>query len=178
MGKPWTSTYVKGDFCAEQRDWSTHVDIHGKGITTNQDGSKQSTSGNQWPRSTAGYALSSASLRSDGKGSVQSTFRLRSYTKDFSSGRGTGTFEVEGIRRTGIDDVPDKNLARARLTRSLQLESSIADLRIGEFLLLATSSQGTTVVNGPGRFVCLSGAATQACVTVISKQSLHNRIHL
>ena len=164
--KPWTSTYVKGDFCAERAGLPPIADINGKGITTNQDGSKQSSSGNQWPRSTAGYALSSASLRSDGMGSVQSTFRLRSYTKDFSSGRGTGTFEVEGIiRRTGIDDVPDKTLARARLTRSLQLESSIG--RSQDWGVLAArhfNDQGTTVVNGPGRFVWFVGSGnTSLC---------------
>ena len=104
--------------------------------------------------------LNTTSLRSDGLGSVQSTYRLRSYTKDFSSGRGTGTFEVEGIvRRTDIEDVEDKILARARLTRSLQLESSIA--RPQDWGVLAArffNDEGSTTVNGPGRFIWFVGS--------------------
>ena len=159
--KPWTSTYVKGDFCAERAGLPPIADRDGGGIELPlQDGSTQSSTSNQWPRSSAGYVLNTASLRSDGLGDVQSTFRLRSYTKDFSSGRGTGTFEVEGIvRRTGIDGVDDKTLARARLTRSLQLESSIA--RPQDWGVLAArffNDEGSTTVNGPGRFIWFVGS--------------------
>ena len=158
--KPWQSTYVKGDFCAERAGLPPIADRNGGGIETTADGSSQSSASNQWPRSSAGYVLNTASLRSDGLGDVQSTFRLRSYTKDFSSGRGTGTFEVEGIVwRTGIDNVEDKTLARARLTRSLQLESSIA--RPQDWGVLAArffNDEGSTTVNGPGRFIWFVGS--------------------
>ena len=158
--KPWQSTYVKGDFCAERAGLPPIADRDGGGIEPPQDGSSQSSASNQWPRSSAGYVLNTASLRSDGLGDVQSTFRLRSYTKDFSSGRGTGTFEVEGIVwRTGIDNVEDKTLARARLTRSLQLESSIA--RPQDWGVLAArffNDEGSTTVNGPGRFIWFVGS--------------------
>ena len=100
--KPWQSTYVKGDFCAERAGLPPIADRNGGGVVTTADGQANP------PLATNGQGVlpicaehSQPPLRWTRRCSKH--FRLRSYTKDFSSGRGTGTFEVEGIVwRTGM----------------------------------------------------------------------------
>ena len=152
----WSKPYNKSEFCAGEIGLPTYTDASGSDATL-------------WPSSPAGFTLNTTTLRGDGKGTVQASYRLRSYAKDFASGRGSGTFEVEGIIRR-IDDDPkttDPVLARARLTRSLQLESAIA--RSQDWGVIGTrffNDQGTTVINGPGRFLWFVDTADAALCEV------------
>ena len=66
--------------------------------------------------------INTGTMRNDGiTGSIQTTYRLRSYNTTASAGNGQGTFLVEGIVRRG-----DALLARAVLKRSLYINSKVA----------------------------------------------------
>ena len=89
-------------------------------------------------------------------GKVETVYRLRNYTTTYSEGQGKGTFEVEGIVRRRMEDASketDPVLARARLTRSLDLQSMIA--RPDDWGVLAAQhfNNGLTEIEGPGRFI-------------------------
>ena len=145
----WSEPYEKSEFCAGEIGLPIYTDAAGSDATL-------------WPSSPAGFTLNSDTLRGDGKGRIEAAYRLRSYSKDFAEGRGSGTFEVEGIIRR-VDDDPqttDPVLARARLTRSLQLESAIA--RAEDWGVIGTrffNDEGSTEINGAGRFLWFVDAA-------------------
>ncbi len=143
----WDSVYAKGQYCSGIAGLPDYSDAAGNNTTA-------------WPASAVGYALNEQNLRGDGKGTIQSSYRLRSYTSTFSEGQGTGTFEVEGfVRRQDPEDGTDVILARARLTRSLQLESAIA--RADDWGVVASQASNvlnnnddnTITIDGPGQFV-------------------------
>ena len=148
----WSEPYNKSEFCAGQIGLPVDTDTAGSDSTL-------------WPSSPAGFALNTKTLRGDGKGTVQAAYRLRSYAKDFAAGRGSGTFEVEGIisRVDGDPTTTDPVLARARLTRSLQLESAIA--RAQDWGIIGTrffNDEGSTEIIGPGRFLWFVDSANTA----------------
>ncbi|WP_413442565.1 hypothetical protein [Synechococcus sp. MIT S1220] len=143
----WDTVYSKGQYCSGAAGLPEYADAAGENTSP-------------WPASAVGYALNEQNLRGDGKGTIQSSYRLRSYTSTFSEGQGTGTFEVEGfVRRQDPEDGTDVILARARLTRSLQLESAIA--RADDWGVVASQASNvlnnnddnTITIDGPGRFV-------------------------
>ena len=146
----WSEPYEKSEFCAGKIGLPIDTDAAGSDATL-------------WPSSPAGFTLNSDTLRDDGKGTIEAAYRLRSYSKDFAEGRGIGTFEVEGMIRR-VDDDPqttDPVLARARLTRSLQLESAIA--RAEDWGVIGTrffNDEGSTEISGPGRFLWFVDAAS------------------
>ena len=149
----WSSVYSKGQYCSGTTGLPDYPDADGSSSTP-------------WPASSVGYALNDQSIQGDGKGSVMSSYRLRSYTSTFSEGQGTGTFEVEGfVRRQNPEDKTDKILARARLTRSLQLKSTIARPEDWGVIagkksnLLENSSNHSIRIDGPGRFVWFTDTA-------------------
>ncbi|KZR77469.1 hypothetical protein PMIT1323_00844 [Prochlorococcus marinus str. MIT 1323] len=62
--------------------------------------------------------------RQDGKGSIQTFYRLRDYLSPGKNGLGEGVFQIEGIaKRVGSSD--EDYLARTLLTRSLYISSSV-----------------------------------------------------
>ena len=148
----WNNTFSKGEFCAGRI-----------GLPQNLDADERDE--DPWPTSSAGYILNEETLRDDGKGNLRSIYRLRSYAKDFASGKGTGTFEVEGIisRFDNDADTVDPILARARLTRSLQIESAIA--RPDDWGVIAAQTfndEGSVLIDGPGRFLWFVGNANNS----------------
>jgi len=96
------------------------------------------TDGAKWPtgHTTAGDSTSKTPLpftingqdprtqRKDGKGDIQSYYRLRSYSVNFSSGVGDGIVEIEGmVKRQESEN--DELLGRSLLTRSFKVKSTI-----------------------------------------------------
>ncbi|WP_037990806.1 hypothetical protein [Synechococcus sp. CC9616] len=156
----WNTPYEKGQYCSG---------LAGLPIYTDASGSTEAP----WPVSPDGYKLNEESMRGDGKGVVLTTYRLRSYSSTFSEGQGTGTFEVEGfVRRIENNGNNDNNeettsplLARARLTRSLQLESAIARpddwgvVATQTSNLLGSSGAASLEIKGPGRLVWYTSMA-------------------
>ena len=149
----WDSVYSKGQYCSGIAGLPDYTDAAGDNTTA-------------WPASAKGYTLNEQNLRGDSKGTFQSSYRLRSYTSTFSEGQGTGTFEVEGfVRRLDPLDGTNVVLARARLTRSLRLESAIA--RAEDWGVIASqasnvlnNSDGNSItLDGPGRFIWYTPSA-------------------
>ncbi len=160
----WDTVYSKGQYCSGIAGLPDYADAAGEYTSP-------------WPASAVGYALNQDNIRKDGKGTVQSSYRLRSYTSTFSEGQGTGTFEVEGfVRRKDPEDETDTILARARLTRSLQLESAIA--RADDWGVVASqmsnvlnnNDDNSITIDGPGRFVWYTTTAN----TTLCSQAYRN----
>lgn len=151
----WQNPYSKGEYCSGMSELPQYADADGK------------LDDLPWPASTAGYLLNNTTLRRDNKGQVLTTYRLRSYNSTFSNGQGTGTFEVEGFVRRYLNDDTSPILARARLTRSLQLESTIA--RPDDWGVIAVqfsnaldgTSERSVKIDGPGKFVWYTANALQ-----------------
>ncbi|AII44101.1 hypothetical protein KR100_12145 [Synechococcus sp. KORDI-100] len=162
----WQQPYSKGQFCSGLSGLPDYRDANGKTAP------EPDANGNPtlpWPASETGYKLNEETLRGDNIGDVVTSYRLRSYNSTYSEGKGEGTFEVEGFVRRVQDD-EESVLARARLTRSLQLKSGIA--RPQDWGVLAAQSSnalgggsGTDItINGPGRFVWFTQSAnTDLC---------------
>ncbi|HJN36990.1 MAG TPA: hypothetical protein QF626_10795 [Prochlorococcaceae cyanobacterium Fu_MAG_50] len=130
----WEEAYIKDEFCAD-KPLPTLVQ-----------------NDTQWPRNSIGYGLNSGSLREDSKGEVKTYYRLRSFSTSYSDGAGTGIFEVEGlVKRVNASESPV--IARALLTRSLQLESKVNVP--GDWAVVASRviDDGTININGPGRYI-------------------------
>lgn len=152
----WQNPYSKGEYCSGMSELPQYADADGK------------LDNLPWPASTAGYLLNNTTLRGDNKGQVLTTYRLRSYNSTFSNGQGTGTFEVEGFVRRYVNDGKSPLLARARLTRSLQLESTIA--RPDDWGVIAVqfsnaldgTSERSVNIDGPGKFVWYTANALQS----------------
>ena len=162
----WQNPYAKGQFCSGLAGLPEYQDTDGK---TPPEPDIDGNPTLPWPASESGYKLNEETLRGDGKGEVITSYRLRSYNSTYSEGKGEGTFEVEGFVRRLQDD-QEPVLARARLTRSLQLESAIA--RPDDWGVLAAQASnaldggsGTNVtIEGPGRFVWFTPSAnTNLC---------------
>ena len=151
----WQNPYNKGEYCSGLTELPEYQDA--EGIVDNL----------PWPASTAGYLLNETTMRGDNKGNVLTTYRLRSYDSTFSNGQGTGTFEVEGFVRRYSNENETPILARARLTRSLQLESTIARpddwgiIAVQFSNILEGTGTSTLNINGPGKFIWYTATALE-----------------
>ena len=146
----WENIYAKGEFCANRSDLDTQI-IRTVPLIDDTNGDDT-----QWPRSSAYYPLggdaSSNTLRDDTKGTVSTMYRLNQYTQN----AGKAIFEVEGrvVRTTQIQGSANSTvLARARLTRSLQVESKVT--RPEDWAVLAGYTINSSASNpirllGPG----------------------------
>ncbi len=151
----WQNPYNKGEYCSGLSELPEYADADEK------------LDNLPWPASTAGYLLNNTTLRGDNKGQVLTTYRLRSYNSTFSDGQGTGTFEVEGFVRRYVNDGESPILARARLTRSLQLESTIA--RPDDWGVIAVqfsnaldgTNERPVTIDGPGKFIWYTANASE-----------------
>ena len=97
----------------------------------------------------------SRTQRNDGKGSIQTFYRLRQYkppAKDIQGGyegrKGPARFQVEGFtKRVGSED---NYLARALLSRSLFVRSVVSKPEDWGVMGANNYDLGTTTINGPG----------------------------
>ncbi|CAE20436.1 hypothetical protein PMT_0261 [Prochlorococcus marinus str. MIT 9313] len=97
----------------------------------------------------------SRTQRNDGKGSIQTFYRLRQYkppAKDIQGGyegrKGAARFQVEGFtKRVGSED---NYLARALLSRSLFVRSVVSKPEDWGVMGANNYDLGTTTINGPG----------------------------
>ena len=109
----------------------------------------------EWPRSSDFYPLggdaSSNTLRGDAKGTVSTMYRLNQYTQN----AGKAILEAEGrvVRTTQSEGTSEATvLARARLNRSLQVESKVIARKTGRLAGYTINSSSTNPIKllGPG----------------------------
>ena len=160
----WEHTYAEDEFCHDNTPLPPFLNANGNI--------------GQWPRNASGYPLmydQEGSMRGDNKGNVQTFYRLRNFSTNFSEGKGTGVFEVEGLVKRmggvgiGAANTNDPVIARALLTRSLVLESKISDAN--DWAVMASRSNvansGSININGPGRYLwdvrLIDSTARNAC---------------
>ncbi|QNI93961.1 putative conserved membrane protein [Synechococcus sp. A15-127] len=146
----WENIYDKGEFCANRSALDTKI-IRTVPLIDDTRGKET-----EWPRSSDFYPLggdaSRNTLRGDTKGTISTMYRLNQYTQN----AGKAIFEVEGrvVRTTQSEGTSEATvLARARLTRSLQVESKVT--RPEDWAVLAgytinSSSTNPIKLLGPG----------------------------
>ena len=146
----WENIYNKGEFCANRSALDTKI-IRTVPLIDDTRGKET-----EWPRSSDFYPLggdaSSNTLRGDAKGTISTMYRLNQYTQN----AGKAIFEVEGrvVKTTQNEEAAKTTvLARARLTRSLQVESKIT--RPEDWAVLAGYTINSSLSNpirilGPG----------------------------
>ena len=94
----------------------------------------------------------SRTQRKDGKSSIQSYYRLKSYSTSLVSGTGEGIFEIEGIVKR-VDAKGENYLARALLVRTFNVESKLTKDDDWGVIAAKHFDLGATSIVGDGKIL-------------------------